>query len=81
MYKKNYILWLTVFVLSEKLQYPKHDVYKRTHAVVCQMILTLMFPSSFLPNYVSHKDTYQQKAFCGVYSENGNMFLSACQGK
>ncbi|XP_039646857.1 DDB1- and CUL4-associated factor 11 [Perca fluviatilis] len=33
----------------------------------------------FLPNYVSHKDTYQQKAFCGVYSENGNMFLSACQ--
>lgn len=37
--------------------------------------------SSFLPNYVSHKDTYQQKAFCGVYSEDGNMFLSACQGK
>ncbi|XP_060921016.1 DDB1- and CUL4-associated factor 11 [Labrus mixtus] len=33
----------------------------------------------FLPNYVSHKDTYQQKAFCGVYSEEGNMFLSACQ--
>ncbi|XP_034718088.1 DDB1- and CUL4-associated factor 11 isoform X2 [Etheostoma cragini] len=33
----------------------------------------------FLPNYVSHKDTYQQKAFCGVYSEDGNMFLSACQ--
>ncbi|XP_029384925.1 DDB1- and CUL4-associated factor 11 [Echeneis naucrates] len=33
----------------------------------------------FLPNYVSQKDTYQQKAFCGVYSEDGNMFLSACQ--
>ncbi|XP_029935219.1 DDB1- and CUL4-associated factor 11 [Myripristis murdjan] len=33
----------------------------------------------FLPNYVSHKDTYQQKAFCGVYSEDGTMFLSACQ--
>nr|XP_020444003.1 DDB1- and CUL4-associated factor 11 [Monopterus albus] len=33
----------------------------------------------FLPNYVSHKDTYQQKAFCGVYSEDGNMLLSACQ--
>uniref|UniRef100_A0A087XWX7 DDB1- and CUL4-associated factor 11 n=1 Tax=Poecilia formosa TaxID=48698 RepID=A0A087XWX7_POEFO len=33
----------------------------------------------FLPNYVSHKDTYLQKAFCGVYSEEGNMFLSACQ--
>uniref|UniRef100_A0A8C8E2Q5 DDB1- and CUL4-associated factor 11 n=1 Tax=Oryzias sinensis TaxID=183150 RepID=A0A8C8E2Q5_9TELE len=33
----------------------------------------------FLPNHVSHKDTYQQKAFCGVYSEDGNLFLSACQ--
>uniref|UniRef100_A0A3Q3LBY5 Ddb1 and cul4 associated factor 11 n=1 Tax=Mastacembelus armatus TaxID=205130 RepID=A0A3Q3LBY5_9TELE len=33
----------------------------------------------FLPNYVSQKHTYQQKAFCGVYSEDGNMFLSACQ--
>uniref|UniRef100_A0A673CG09 Ddb1 and cul4 associated factor 11 n=1 Tax=Sphaeramia orbicularis TaxID=375764 RepID=A0A673CG09_9TELE len=43
------------------------------------MILTLVFLPSFLPNYVSHKDTYQQKAFCGVYSEDGNMFLSACQ--
>uniref|UniRef100_A0A4W4E8U0 DDB1- and CUL4-associated factor 11 n=1 Tax=Electrophorus electricus TaxID=8005 RepID=A0A4W4E8U0_ELEEL len=34
---------------------------------------------SFLPNHVVHKDTYQQKAFCGVYSDDGNMFLSACQ--
>uniref|UniRef100_A0A673VZU9 DDB1- and CUL4-associated factor 11 n=1 Tax=Salmo trutta TaxID=8032 RepID=A0A673VZU9_SALTR len=34
---------------------------------------------SFLPNHVTHKDTYQQKAFCGVYSDDGNMFLSACQ--
>uniref|UniRef100_W5JYW8 Ddb1 and cul4 associated factor 11 n=1 Tax=Astyanax mexicanus TaxID=7994 RepID=W5JYW8_ASTMX len=24
-------------------------------------------------------DTYHQKAFCGVYSDDGNMFLSACQ--
>lgn len=35
--------------------------------------------SHFLPNHVTHKDTYQQKAFCGVYSDDGNMFLSACQ--
>ncbi|CAL8400355.1 DDB1- and CUL4-associated factor 11 [Gadus morhua] len=35
--------------------------------------------SQFLPNYVSHKDTYQQKAFCGLYSSDGGMFLSACQ--
>ncbi|KAK0144625.1 DDB1- and CUL4-associated factor 11 [Merluccius polli] len=35
--------------------------------------------SNFLPNYVSHKDTYHQKAFCGLYSHDGSMFLSACQ--
>uniref|UniRef100_A0A3Q1J5C0 Uncharacterized protein n=1 Tax=Anabas testudineus TaxID=64144 RepID=A0A3Q1J5C0_ANATE len=29
--------------------------------------------------YLTNLDTYQQKAFCGVYSEDGNMFLSACQ--
>uniref|UniRef100_A0A8C9VK02 Ddb1 and cul4 associated factor 11 n=1 Tax=Scleropages formosus TaxID=113540 RepID=A0A8C9VK02_SCLFO len=34
---------------------------------------------SFLPNHVAHKEMYHQKAFCGVYSEDGNMFLSACQ--
>lgn len=65
-------------------------VYSR---FVCEMMFTRgltllsvkwywpLFLCSFLPNYVSHKDTYQQKAFCGVYSEDGNMFLSACQGK
>lgn len=39
------------------------------------------FLHSFLPNHVVYKDTYQQKVFCGVYSDEGNMFLSACQGK
>uniref|UniRef100_A0A1A8NAC8 Ddb1 and cul4 associated factor 11 n=1 Tax=Nothobranchius rachovii TaxID=451742 RepID=A0A1A8NAC8_9TELE len=42
-------------------------------------MLTEREQGSFLPNYVSHKDSYLQKAFCGVYSEDGNMFLSACQ--
>uniref|UniRef100_A0AAZ3QVD8 Uncharacterized protein n=1 Tax=Oncorhynchus tshawytscha TaxID=74940 RepID=A0AAZ3QVD8_ONCTS len=37
--------------------------------------------SHFLPNHVAHKDTYQQKAFCGVYSNDGNMFPSAGQGE
>lgn len=41
----------------------------------------LLFLCSFLPNYVSHSDKYQQKAFCGVYSEDGCLFLSASQGK
>ncbi|XP_069044177.1 DDB1- and CUL4-associated factor 11 isoform X2 [Lepisosteus oculatus] len=35
--------------------------------------------SHFLPNYVTYKDIYQQKVFCGVYSEDGRLFLSACQ--
>ncbi|KAJ8277532.1 hypothetical protein GJAV_G00076240 [Gymnothorax javanicus] len=35
--------------------------------------------SHFLPNHVVHQDTYQQKAFCGVYSDDGDTFLSACQ--
>ncbi|KAJ8374888.1 hypothetical protein SKAU_G00054680 [Synaphobranchus kaupii] len=35
--------------------------------------------SHFLPNHVAHQDTYQQKAFCGVYSDDGDTFLSACQ--
>uniref|UniRef100_W5LYL5 Uncharacterized protein n=1 Tax=Lepisosteus oculatus TaxID=7918 RepID=W5LYL5_LEPOC len=37
--------------------------------------------SHFLPNYVTYKDIYQQKVFCGVYSEDGRLFLSACQGQ
>ncbi|XP_039603428.1 DDB1- and CUL4-associated factor 11 isoform X1 [Polypterus senegalus] len=35
--------------------------------------------SHFLPNYMAHRENLQQKAFCGVYSENGSMFMSACQ--
>ncbi|KAJ8268047.1 hypothetical protein COCON_G00132190 [Conger conger] len=35
--------------------------------------------SHFLPNQVTHKEIYRQKAFCGVYSEDGDTFLSACQ--
>ncbi|XP_066578945.1 DDB1- and CUL4-associated factor 11 [Amia ocellicauda] len=33
----------------------------------------------FLPNQVTHKEVFHQKAFCGVYSEDGQLFLSACQ--
>ncbi|XP_036375173.1 DDB1- and CUL4-associated factor 11-like [Megalops cyprinoides] len=35
--------------------------------------------SHFLPNHVAFKETYHQKVFCGVYSEDGNRFLTACQ--
>lgn len=42
---------------------------------------TNLFLHSFLPNHVVYKDTYQQKVFCGLYSDEGNMFLSACQGE
>uniref|UniRef100_A0A8C2LKW0 DDB1- and CUL4-associated factor 11 n=1 Tax=Cricetulus griseus TaxID=10029 RepID=A0A8C2LKW0_CRIGR len=35
--------------------------------------------SSFLPNDLSFTDTYSQKAFCGIYSKDGQIFMSACQ--
>nr|XP_048300185.1 DDB1- and CUL4-associated factor 11 isoform X2 [Myodes glareolus]XP_048300195.1 DDB1- and CUL4-associated factor 11 isoform X2 [Myodes glareolus] len=35
--------------------------------------------SHFLPNYLSFTDTYSQKAFCGIYSKDGQIFMSACQ--
>ncbi|XP_068098555.1 DDB1- and CUL4-associated factor 11 isoform X1 [Hyperolius riggenbachi] len=35
--------------------------------------------SNFLPNNVSATDSYSQKAFCGVYSNDGAIFMSACQ--
>nr|XP_014351470.1 PREDICTED: DDB1- and CUL4-associated factor 11 [Latimeria chalumnae] len=35
--------------------------------------------SHFLPNHVAYIDTYTQKAFCGIYSKDGSIFMSACQ--
>ncbi|XP_051631615.1 LOW QUALITY PROTEIN: DDB1- and CUL4-associated factor 11-like, partial [Manacus candei] len=35
--------------------------------------------SHFLPNHVSFVDSYPQKAFCGIFSPDGALFLSACQ--
>ncbi|XP_058036298.1 DDB1- and CUL4-associated factor 11 isoform X1 [Ahaetulla prasina] len=35
--------------------------------------------SHFLPNHLTVKDTYLQKAFCGIYSRDGQLFMSACQ--
>ena len=35
---------------------------------------------SFLPNMMETKARYHQKLFCGRYSTNGDIFLSACQG-
>lgn len=35
---------------------------------------------SFLPNMMERKVRYHQKLFCGRYSTNGDIFLSACQG-
>ncbi|XP_053553072.1 DDB1- and CUL4-associated factor 11-like, partial [Bombina bombina] len=35
--------------------------------------------SNFLPNHVCATDSYSQKAFCGVYSPDGTIFMSACQ--
>ncbi|XP_062916188.1 DDB1- and CUL4-associated factor 11 isoform X2 [Mobula hypostoma] len=35
--------------------------------------------SHFLPNHMSPVDSFQQKAFCGIFSSDGNIFMSACQ--
>ncbi|XP_061444574.1 DDB1- and CUL4-associated factor 11 isoform X2 [Rhineura floridana] len=35
--------------------------------------------SHFLPNHLSFTDSYSQKAFCGIYSRDGQLFMSACQ--
>lgn len=44
--------------------------------------LTPPFPPhpSFLPNHVTFTDAYPQKAFCGLFSDDGSLFVSACQG-
>ncbi|XP_041092626.1 DDB1- and CUL4-associated factor 11 [Polyodon spathula] len=35
--------------------------------------------SHFLPNHMTRRETFQQKAFCGIYSKDGSIFMSACQ--
>ncbi|XP_064598858.1 DDB1- and CUL4-associated factor 11-like isoform X2 [Liolophura sinensis] len=35
--------------------------------------------SPFLPNTKTTVASYHNKAFCGIYSQDGNVFLSACQ--
>ena len=35
--------------------------------------------SHFLPNKMTKFDKYQSKAFCGTFSTNGKLFLTACQ--
>uniref|UniRef100_A0A8C3S3K9 DDB1- and CUL4-associated factor 11 n=1 Tax=Chelydra serpentina TaxID=8475 RepID=A0A8C3S3K9_CHESE len=35
--------------------------------------------SHFLPNQLAFTDSYSQKVFCGVYSRDGQLFMSACQ--
>uniref|UniRef100_A0A663F5M1 DDB1 and CUL4 associated factor 11 n=1 Tax=Aquila chrysaetos chrysaetos TaxID=223781 RepID=A0A663F5M1_AQUCH len=35
--------------------------------------------SHFLPNHVTFTDSYPQKAFCGLFSDDGSLFVSACQ--
>ncbi|GFR62296.1 DDB1- and CUL4-associated factor 11 [Elysia marginata] len=35
--------------------------------------------SRFLPSFMERKASYNHKAFCGKYSEDGNVFMTACQ--
>lgn len=36
--------------------------------------------NSHLPNRLQKVDMYCNKAFCGTYSNDGEQFLTACQG-
>ncbi|BFZ19688.1 hypothetical protein BsWGS_22728 [Bradybaena similaris] len=44
-----------------------------THGDRCLMV------SRHLPNHSTLIQNYNHKAFCGIYSDDGNVFLSACQ--
>lgn len=63
----------------------QHLLYKReaglfgnqgfSHADCCTVT------SRYLPNHKEIKASYRNKAFCGTYSQDGDIFLSACQDK
>ena len=40
-----------------------------------------MVPSRFLPQQCCLAGTFEARVFCGHYSPNGNIFISACQGR
>ncbi|XP_033113165.1 DDB1- and CUL4-associated factor 11-like [Anneissia japonica] len=46
-----------------------------TQADRCEII------SSFLPNHMEVLKSFQSKVFCGTYSKDGTVFMSACQDK
>jgi WD repeat-containing protein 23 len=39
-----------------------------------------LLSENFLPNTITRVASYGHKAFCGTYSKDGNIFLSAAQG-
>ena len=47
--------------------FTSHDISNATH--------------HFLPNEMTIEDIYHHKAFCGTYSQDGSLFLSACQDR
>lgn len=38
-----------------------------------------LLSEKYLPRRISRLDNYSSKAFCGFYSKEGDMFLTACQ--
>ena len=39
----------------------------------------VMLSSRYIPNQVKKEVKFEEKNFCGIYSDDGNLFLSACQ--
>ena len=66
------LLWIVYFCEG----IPNFDFY-----VFCLKYVILFFYTSYLPNSCETMARYRSKAFCGTYSSDGTMFMSACQGK
>ncbi|KAK6174585.1 hypothetical protein SNE40_017832 [Patella caerulea] len=62
---------LTELIQKREIGLSRHQ--KFTQGDLC------VINSKFLPNRVRTVATYSQKAFCGTYSQDGNIFLSASQ--
>lgn len=89
----NFILWLFffihffLFVLIHFITVPfftrKLCLYHARMVNGIYMILKIFlyqFFFRFLPSHCSIVERFRSKAFCGTYSHDGSVFMSACQG-
>ena len=56
------------------------DIFQTTDTSCLPSHLLILFIFRYLPNHRHIVDNYFHKAFCGTYSKEGNIFLTAAQG-